>query len=271
MRKFSFVLATSFLALSLNAAVLAEVNGMKITDAEVSDFFAPILRGKNISDLSAAEKKEAIEQYITKVLIVNDAKTKKIQDSKLYAKALDRAKDDILMNLYQKEFFDKAKVSDSAVKEFYDKNKDKYTRPAQVKARHILVASLKEANDIIAQLKGLKGKALENKFIELAKSKSIDKGSAANGGELGYFAKSAMVKPFADAAFSMKKGSVSTAAIKSNFGYHIIYKEDEKASGLIPFNEVKKELAANLKLKEASANMMKRLKELRSKAKIEYK
>lgn len=271
MKKFSLVLAATLMGVSLNAATLAVVDGKDITTKDVNGFFAPILQGKSISDLSPAEKKEAINQYITKVLIVKDARADKLQDTKLFKESVERAKTEILMNLYQKKYFDSAKVPESEVKAFYDKNKEKYKRPAQVEARHILVESLAKAKQIIADLKGLKGKALEKKFEELAKKYSVDKGSAAQGGELGWFGQSAMVKPFADAAFSMKVGTVSKVPVKSTFGYHIIYKQAQKPAGVIPFKDVKKELAANLKLKAASANMMKRLNELRAKAKIEYK
>lgn len=271
MKKFSLVVAAALMGASLQAATLAVVDGKDITSAQVNSFFAPILNGKSIDSLNPAEKKEALNQYITKVLVVKDAKAEKLQDTKAFAKGMERAKTEILMNLYQKKFFDDAKVSEKEVKAFYDQNKDKFKRPAQVEARHILVESLKKAKAIIAQLKGLKGKALLAKFEELAKKDSVDKGSAAQGGELGWFGKSAMVKPFADAAFAMKVGTVSKAPVKSTFGYHIIYKQAQKPAGLVPFKDVEAQLRADLKLKAASTAMMKRLKVLRSKAKIEIK
>ena len=143
--------------------------------------------------------------------------------------------------------------------------------PAQVRAKHILVATEKDANDIIAALKGLKGDERVKKFEELAKSKSTDQGSAAIGGELGWFGQSQMVKPFADAAFALKKGEVTQKPVKSNFGYHVILKEDSKAAGTEGLNEVKPQIEGNLKMEKFRNDIRKRGDELRSKAKVEYK
>ena len=112
---------------------------------------------------------------------------------------------------------------------------------------------------------------LVKKFEELAKSKSTDQGSAANGGELGWFGQSQMVKPFADAAFALKKGEVTQKPVKSNFGYHVILKEDSKAAGTVGLNEVKPQIEGNLKMEKFRNDIRKRGDELRSKAKVEYK
>ena len=170
-----------------------------------------------------------------------------------------------------KRIFDNIKVSDSEISDFYNKNKAEFAVPAQVRAKHILVATEKEANDVIAALKGLKDDALVKKFEELAKSKSTDQGSAVNGGELGWFGQSQMVKPFADAAFALKKGEVTQKPVKSNFGYHVILKEDSKAAGTVSLNEVKPQIEGSIKMEKFRNDIRKRGDELRSKAKVEYK
>ena len=170
-----------------------------------------------------------------------------------------------------KRIFDNVKVSENEISDFYNKNKAEFAVPAQVKAKHILVAAEKDANDVIAALKGLKGDALVKKFEELAKAKSTDQGSAENGGELGWFGQSQMVKPFADAAFALKKGEITAKPVKSNFGYHVILKEDSKAAGTIGLNEVKPQIEGNLKMEKFRNDIKKRGDELRAKAKVEYK
>jgi len=184
------------------------------------------------------------------------------QGSRLYNLALD---------LWMKRIFDNIKVSEGEISDFYNKNKAEFAVPAQVRAKHILVATEKDANDIIAALKGLKGDELVKKFEELAKSKSTDQGSAANGGELGWFGQSQMVKPFADAAFALKKGEVTQKPVKSNFGYHVILKEDSKAAGTVALNDVKPQIEGNIKMEKFRNDIRKRGDELRSKAKVEYK
>ncbi len=87
--------------------------------------------------------------------------------------------------------------------------------PAKIKCSHILVEKQSQALEIIERLK--KGE----KFGKLARETSIDSGSAKKDGNLGYFTKGMMVKPFEDAAFKLQIGETSEP-IKSEFGYHII-------------------------------------------------
>jgi peptidyl-prolyl cis-trans isomerase C len=109
----------------------------------------------------------------------------------------------------------------------------------EVKAAHILVPTEEEAKKISAEIK--KG----TPFEKLAKEKSTDKGSGANGGELGWFSKDKMVAEFADAAFKLKKGEVSEP-VKSEFGWHIIKLEDRRPLQIASFDEMKESLRAGL-------------------------
>ncbi|EAH6869084.1 peptidylprolyl isomerase [Campylobacter lari] len=273
MKKISLVAAALLTGLSLNAAVVATLDGNNISDTEVNEFLAPMLRGAKITDLPAEQKKAIIDQYIVQQLVLKDAKAQKIENDPSYKEALERAKEAILVNIYQKKIFDSIKIEESKVKKYYETNKDKFTKPAQVKARHILVnkSNEKEAKDIIAELSKLSGKALNDKFAQLAKEKSIDKSSSAQGGDLGWFTESAMVKPFSDAAFSMKKGTISKTPVKSDYGYHIILKEDARAKSTMSYNEVKAGIENNIKLEEFQKLINKKAQELLQKAKVEYK
>ncbi|MCR6570374.1 peptidylprolyl isomerase [Campylobacter insulaenigrae] len=271
MRKISLVATALLMGLSLNAAVVATLDGTNITDDQINENFAPMLRGAKISDLPAEQKKAIIDQYIMQQLVLKDAKAQKLENDPLYKEELERAKEAILANIYQKKIFDSIKNDETKAKKYYEENKDKFTKPAQVKARHILVTSEKEAENIIAQLNKLNGKALEDKFIELAKEKSIDKGSSAQGGDLGWFSESTMVKPFADAAFSMKKGTISKTPVKSDFGYHIILKQDAKAKNTMSYNEVKAGIENSMKMEEFKNVFSKKVEELHKKAQVEYK
>ncbi|WP_291953117.1 peptidylprolyl isomerase [Campylobacter sp.] len=271
MKKISLVTAVLLMGLNLNAAVVATFDGMNITDDQINENFAPMLRGAKISDLPAEQRKALIDQYIAQQLVLKDAKAQKLENDPLYKEELERAKEAILANIYQKKIFDSIKIDEAKIKKYYETHKDRFTKSAQVKAKHILVTSEKEAKDIIAQLSKLNGKALEDKFIELAKEKSIDKGSSAQGGELGWFGESTMVKPFADAAFSMKKGTISKTPVKSDFGYHIILKEDAKAKSTIGYDEVKSGIENNLKMEEFKNIFGKKIEDLQKKAQVEYK
>lgn len=268
MKKFVFTTLSLATAISLNAAVLATVNGQNITSEELE-----LISGANLDQIPAEAKKHLIDQVIDRKLIIEEAKKANVQKDPEYAKSLQNLEEQIMADVYMKRIFDEIKVSDADVKKFYDTNKDKlFKRPAQVKAKHILFAleDEKGAKDAIKSLQAFKGKDLEAKFAELAKEKSIDGGSGKQGGELGWFEKSKMVKEFGDAAFGLKKGEISKTPVKSQFGYHVILKEDERTEGAIAYNDVKDEIENSLKLQQFKSKMQNKVQDLKQKAKITY-
>ncbi|MGB2552511.1 peptidylprolyl isomerase [Campylobacter sp. MOP51] len=257
-------------AVSLNAAVYATVDGMNIEDKDVAITLGA-MPGVHLQQLPADTQRKVIDETISRKLLAKEAKKSGVEKEAQFKEALEEAKDAIMLDIWMKKIYDDIKVSEADIKAFYDKNKEQFSTPAQAKAKHILVADEKAANEIIGQLKNLKGDALVAKFMELAKSKSIDQGSGSNGGELGWFGQSQMVKPFADAAFALKKGEITTKPVQSQFGYHVILKEDSKVAGAVPLNEAKGQIEAGLKMEKFRDEMRKRGDALRSKAKIEYK
>lgn len=151
------------------------------------------------------------------------------------------------------------RITDAKIKERYEELAAKFKPQDEIRARHILVKSEAEADDIIKQLKG------GADFAKLAEEKSKDTGSAKQGGDLGYFVHDAMVKPFADAAFSMKVGEISDKPIKTEFGYHVIKVEDKRKSSPPPLAEVKEQIANQLGQELTNDEV----KSLEAKAKIE--
>lgn len=151
-------------------------------------------------------------------------------------------------------------ITDARIKEFYDTEVvAKFKPQEEVRARHILVSTEAEADDIIKQLKD------GADFAKLAEEKSKDTGSAKNGGDLNYFTHDSMVKPFADAAFAMKVGEVSSTPVKTEFGYHIIKVEDKRKSSPPPLDEVRAQIVNHIG-QQLTAQL---IKSLEAKAKIE--
>ena len=109
----------------------------------------------------------------------------------------------------------------------------------EIKARHILVASEAEARAIIAELNS------GADFVSLAKEKSTGP-SGPNGGDLGYFARGAMVPSFENAAFALSVGSHSSEPVQTQFGWHIIKLEDKKTAEAPPIETLRGQLQANL-------------------------
>ncbi len=126
-----------------------------------------------------------------------------------------------------KAFESQANISDNDIKEYFELNKETYATPKKVRARHILFriepGSTQEQRDELRNKAWvLMEQARSGKdFAKLAKEYSDDPGTKNKGGDLGYFAKDRMVKPFSDAAFAMKSGEISEPVL-SRFGWHII-------------------------------------------------
>lgn len=146
---------------------------------------------------------------------------------------------------------------------FYDQFPEQFMAQERVKASHILVKTEEEAKAIIAQLDN------GADFAQLAKDNSLD-GSAADGGNLGYFGRGQMVAPFEEAAFSQAVGEYSKTPVQSEFGYHIILVMDKIEEGLIPFEDVEANIEASLKYQQEEAAYIALVEQLRSAAEIEY-
>lgn len=126
-------------------------------------------------------------------------------------------------------------VAESDLLDLYTKKKDRYVEPERRRARHILLATEKEANDVLVQLK--RG----GNFEALATRLSRDTGSAASGGDLGFSEKSAFVGSFAEAVFAMKEGELR-GPVKSEFGFHVVRLEVIQAGRNKGFEEVRADL-----------------------------
>jgi peptidyl-prolyl cis-trans isomerase D len=151
----------------------------------------------------------------------------------------------------------KVKVDDASVQQYYQDNSAKYSEPEQRSARHILIAVPPNAD--AAKRAAAKAKAellykqvLANpaSFADVAKQNSEDPGSAAEGGDLGWFPRNAMVKPFADVAFSMKPNEIK-GPVQTDFGYHIILLSGIKPAQVQPFDVVKPAIVSELQKQQA--------------------
>lgn len=262
-------LATAVLGMSLNAAVYATVDGMEVTDKDVTSLLRA-MPGAKYEQLQPEQQKKVIDQAIERKLLAKEAFKEGIEKDAEFKKTLASLKSDLALEIWMKKVFDKVKVSEKEVKAYFDKNKDKFVKPATVKARHIVVADEAAAAAIIKELKGLKGEALTNKFIELAKSKSTGP-SGANGGDLGWFNAKQMVGAFSEAAFGQGKGEVSKKPVKTQFGYHVILTEDKKGGDKVKFDEAKTQIENGLKMEQFRKDVSAKAKVLKSKAKIVIK
>ena len=270
MNKILFGAAALMTAMALNATTFATVDGKDITELEL----APLLNGvptDSLNKLPAETKKHLIDRAIELQLLMDEAQKSGVEKDELFAKQLELAKKAIALRVYQEKQFQKIKVDAKEISDFYAQNKDKFVEPAQMKAKHILVKDENEAKEIIKELSNLKGADLDKKFTEIAKTKSIEPIASQSGGELGWFAAEQMVKPFSDAASVLKKGEITKTPVKTQFGFHVILKEDAKDKKQLTQDDVKQFIEENIKQEKFQQHIKDEGKMLREKAKVEYK
>jgi foldase protein PrsA len=228
------------------SGVAATVNGEEITCDQINKLYATVpeelkatytkevLLNQTISDVVI--KQEIIRRNITiddaylNEMIVNIKSQFSDEDqfnqalkaqSLTYQEFSEQLSLKLRLNKMLEMDIPELKVNESEIKAFFNKNKASLDTPEQIRASHILVNTSEEAEKIIAMLKS------GADFASLAKNFSIDTGSAASGGDLGYFSKGAMIPEFENASFGLELGEIS-APVKSRFGYHIIKVYDRK-------------------------------------------
>ncbi len=163
--------------------------------------------------------------------------------------------------------------SDAQVREFYDKNPDKFTQGEAVRASHILIKA-EESADAATKAKArakaeslLKQVKAGSDFATLAKNNSDD-GSKEQGGDLDFFTKETMVPPFSEAAFALKPGEVS-GIVTTQFGYHIIKVTDRRGASAAPFEQVAPRVRDFLAQQHKQEKAQSIIDGLKKKAKIE--
>jgi len=178
-----------------------------------------------------------------------------------------------IQELIDKEVAEKINVSDEESKSFYDKNPQLFEQPEQVKASHILIKVEAAAPDAQKAEARKKIESVQQKvkngddFATLAKTYS-EGPSGPNGGDLGYFKRGQMVKPFEDVAFSLKLNETS-GIVETQFGYHLIKVVDKKPVKKMDYAEVKDRLNDHLKQQKMDAEAGAYIENLRKDAKIE--
>ena len=260
MRKCLWTLGCFFLMMFIQAnvfaqdnAVVAKIGERKITLADfkrVTDYFDA--ERQQMLETNPQLKETVLRQFIQSMVISDLAKQKGFDRIPAIKEQLQFFSDNFLANEYLKqEIAQKVTVSDDELKSYYDSHKDEFKTQDMVKARHILVRVDNSASD------DEKKKAKERTelylkkikdgedFAKLASDFSDDPGSKAKGGDLDFFPRGRMVRPFEDAAFSLKPGQTS-GIVETQFGFHIIKVEDRKDSSVESFDVVKERLSQKL-------------------------
>jgi peptidyl-prolyl cis-trans isomerase C len=202
-------------------------------------------------------KQQLLEELIQRELLVQDAHKKHIDESSEVKERIQMAERSLISQADLQDYLKTNPITDADLKAEYDKEIAKVSG-TEYKARHILVKTEDEAKKLIAEL----GKGA--KFEELAKKHSIDP-SKDQGGDLGWFTAGQMVEPFSKAVEGLAKGKFTTAPVQTQFGWHVILREDSRMPTPPAFDAVKEQLRPVLQQQKVQAM----LEGLRKQAKVE--
>ncbi len=254
----AIALAMLVAPLAASAQNIATVNGKPVPKARLDALMQQV--AKSGQPAPPDLEKRARDEVVMREIFIQEAEKRGLAATPEYKQQMELARQQVLIAALFDEHRKKTPVSDADAKAEYDKLKGA-NQGTEYKVRHILVEKEDEAKALIKQING------GAKFEDLAKKSSKDPGSGANGGELDYAAPGSYVPEFSQAMVKLKKGEMTDAPVKSQFGWHIIKLEDTREAQFPPFEEVKPRIQQQLQQQKLATFR----DELKSKAKTDYK
>ncbi|MGI6075571.1 MAG: peptidylprolyl isomerase [Pyramidobacter sp.] len=255
--------------------VLATVNGQEIRNSDVDEALKGLNPQMRAAYSSPEGRRSILENLVDFRAFAQSGRDQKLQDTKEYKDAMSAMSDRLLFSLATQKVIDKANevsINDADAQKYYDEHKESFNVPAAVRASHILIradknmpkkdqeAAQKKAADILRDIETKK-----ITFEKAAEQFSGD-GTRSRGGDLGYFSKGQMVPPFEKAAFALKKGEMTKAPVKTDFGWHIIKVTDTRDASVRSFDEVKEDIKQDIQRQ----NQMKAIEDERQALRKKY-
>ena len=241
------------------AEIVAVVNGETITVADLDRLYTTLSPNMRMQYEQVGGKKQFLEQYIGKRLLVQEAVKQNFEQRDDIAAALRDAREAEIFDLYVRHVVAGEVIPESEMMQFYEANKERFRRPEMVKVRHILATpgeggivnttgdDAKSNDDARKKIQDL-ARMLEGKNVELfatAARRFSEDSAATEGGDLGWIDRGRMVPEFEEAAFSTEVGKVS-GVVMTDFGYHVIYVEARNPGGIPSYPEVRGEVRERL-------------------------
>ena len=240
--------------------ILARVDEEVITLAEFNERISRL--PEQYQAVINKNKQRFLDDYVMELLIYKEAIRRGLDKQKDAREVLREARRKILMAKYiEEEVEKKIVVQEAELRDYYEKNRDKFLVPERMRASHILVKTEEKAKELLDKLSG--GAAFE----ELATTESIDLTNR-RGGDVGYFTKGQLVPEFEEACEKLNVGEISPA-VKTSFGYHIVKLTDRKSAHSKEFEEVKEEIEKEMTSLKRREKFSRIVEELKNKASIE--
>lgn len=217
--------------------VVARVNGIEITEADLAvaaeDPTLPL------AQLPPQQQRDVLIGYVIDLKLgARAAEEARIAESDAFERQLTYFRNKLLLDGLLERTVAEA-VTEEAKRALYEETVAGIEPENEVRARHILVETREEAQDVLARL------AADEDFAAIAQEVSQDPGSAQRGGDLGFFARDRMVAPFAEAAFALEPGEVSEP-VETQFGWHVIKAEERRERPVPTFEQMSDQLEAFL-------------------------
>jgi len=228
--------------------VVATVNGVQITESQLNPLIEEFRQRSQKTVVKPDDKNQILKGMIRRTLILQQ---KEASDLRKEKKIVERVKDFenglVVATFLERHVGQKLTVTEEEIKEYYEKNLQKFSSPPKVKARHILLRDRKEAEKVLAKLK--KGED----FSQLAKEYSIDLPMAKEGGAMGTIEKGKGLPELEKVLFILKVGEISDI-VETRYGLHILTVDEIITTQYRPFEEVKESIRKGLlQQKEAKA------------------
>jgi peptidyl-prolyl cis-trans isomerase D len=262
-KRYEAVLANQGMSpLMFEARVREELLGQQIQDAYAQNGFAANSIADNVIRLNDQQRVVNVstisfQSFMSQAKVQNAELKKYYQQNQNEFQVQEQAKVEYA-KFSADDLLPKVEVSKEDVRKYYEDHQNDFGTPEERRAEHILIsvnatAPQAEQDASKAKAEQLLQQARQNpaKFAELASKNSQDPGSAAKGGDLGFFGRGMMVKPFDDAVFALKVGEIS-GLVKSVFGYHIIRLVAIKPSRILPLDEAREGILNKLRQQKAA-------------------
>ena len=228
-------------ATQAHAETVKTVNGTDI-DSTVVDVYVENRLNKPADEATSSEREALINELTDIYLLSTQDSVEALEDDPEIAAQIELQKRGVLAQAAARQFFEQNEVSDDEVREEYEEQL-KLAPPLQYKARHILVSTQDGASKIINRLDA------GEDFQEIAKESSSD-ASAEQGGDLGWFSPDQMVKPFSDSVVELEDGAYTKEPVQTQFGWHVILREDSRENQPPPLESVRDALTQNVQQKK---------------------
>ncbi len=242
--------------------VLAKIGSRTVTEGDLKQMANAVPEKFRYYYQTPEGRKQTLDYIVNIYALAAEAEKQGLDKTPDAEKLLAFTRNDLLARLLLDKMTKESPApSEADGMKYFEQNKAEFSTPESIKLHHILVENEKEAKDVLARLK--KG----DKFAEIATKISICP-SKAKGGDLDWMPKGSLVPEIEEVAFKMKKGQIE-GPVKSKFGYHILFLEDNKPAEEASFDQVKEYIIEQLKYQKQQEQYEKIADSLRKKMNVQ--